>query len=278
MMSQMAQGAPVEVTSMWATAGKLARLAHLGEQFGYQYADTRYVNRGTQLFMVPEPQAQQQAQQAWAQFPQAAGGGQLPPVPAQAPELLKTQINFDLSGRHNEKRRLLAIIPITVIVLLRLMRDGSDAAVFWVPFWVLAVGLAVGMVFYTRKRHGVYEAQLQQAGYLQVPDPSGRVHYVPAGSSLAAHAIPSGAPQPGHGPVPQQQPPYGGGQAPQPHGGPYAQAPQQPQQPYAQPQAPYQQQPQAPYQQPQAQQPYGQPQHGQPQPYGQQPYGQPPQQ
>ncbi|NBE55454.1 hypothetical protein [Streptomyces boluensis] len=287
MMSLMAQGAPVEVTSMWATATKLTRLAHLGEQFGYQYLDARYVNRGTQLLMVPEPQAYQRAQQAWAQFPQAATGGPVPPLPAQAPDLLKAQINFDLSGRHNEKRRVLAIIPITLIVLLRLMRDGADAAVFWIPFWVFAVALAIGMVFYTRKRHGAYEAQLQQAGYVQVPDPTGRMHYVPAGSSLAAHAAP----------VPQQQ--YGGQQPQAPYEqpqAPYQQQPQAPQQhqqapqqhqpqhqapqqqPYGgqQPQAPYQQQPQAPYQQPQQQ--------NQQQPYGQQPQApyqqqqQPPQQ
>ncbi|MEV0598882.1 hypothetical protein AB0I82_06195 [Streptomyces sp. NPDC050315] len=216
MVSLMAQGAPVEVTSRWGTASKLARLAHLGEQFGYQYADAGYVNRGTQLLMVPDPQpqARQRAQQAWAQFPQAASGGPVPPLPALAPELLKAQVDFDLSGRHNEKRRLLAIIPITVIVLIQLMRDGGDSAVFWVPFWALAVCLAVGMVFYTRKRHATYEAQLQQAGYVQVLDPTGRVHYFPAGSSLAAQSAPVGGPQPGLGHMPPQQQSYG--QQPQP--------------------------------------------------------------
>ncbi|GAA0476905.1 hypothetical protein [Streptomyces olivaceiscleroticus] len=251
MVSLMAQGAPVHITSMWATAGKLTRLAHLGELFGYQYADARYVSGGTQLLMVPDlqPQAQQRAQQTWAQFPQAATGGPVPPLPAQAPELLRTQINFDLTGRHHEKRRAFAAIPITVVVLIQLMRDGADAAVFWVPFWVLAMCLAVGMIFYTRKRHTAHEARLQQAGYVQVTDPTGRVHYVPPGSSLAALTTPPGVPHPG----PAQTPPQ--------------------HQPYAQPS--YQQQPQAPHHP----QPYGQPQPPQ-QPYGQpqQPYGQPPQQ
>ncbi|MDI3421211.1 hypothetical protein [Streptomyces luteolus] len=271
MVRLMAQGAPVEVTSMWATAGRLSRLAHLGEQFGYQYADARYVSKGTQLLMVPDtqPQAQQRAQQAWAQFPQAAAGGQLPPLPQQAPELLKTQVHFDLSGRHNEKRRVLAVIPITVVVLLRLMRDGADAAVFWIPFWVFAMCLAVGMVFYHRKQHAKYGAQLQAAGYVQVPDPTGRVHYVPAGSSLAAHAVPMGPPA-GQVP-PQQQQPYGGQQFGN-------QSPQMAQPQYQQ-QAPpqqYQQQPYAPQpqQQPYAPQPQQQsqpPAYGQQAPYGQQP-------
>ncbi|MDQ8702689.1 hypothetical protein RCO28_09330 [Streptomyces sp. LHD-70] len=277
MVSLMAQGAPVEVTSMWATVGKLSRLAHLGEQFGYQYADARYVSKGTQLLMVPDtqPQAQQRAQQAWAQFPQAAAGGQLPPLPQQAPELLKTQVHFDLSGRHNEKRRVLAVIPITVVVLLRLMRDGADAAAFWIPFWVFAMCLAVGMVFYHRKQHAKYGAQLQAAGYVQVPDPTGRVHYVPAGSSLAAHAVPMGPPA-GQVP-PQQQQPYGGQQFGN-------QAPQVAQQQYQQqppPQQYQQQEPQQYQQQPYAPQPQQQPQppaYGQQQPYGgqpqQQPYGQ----
>ncbi|MFI8997868.1 hypothetical protein [Streptomyces sp. NPDC053542] len=259
MVSLMAQGAPVEVTNSWATVSKLARLAHLGEQFGYQYADARYVNRGTQLLLLPDPQPQayQRAQHAWAQFPQAATGGPVPPLPTHAPELLKAQINFDLTGRHNEKRRILAVIPITVIVLIQLMRDGGDSAVFWIPFWALAMCLAVGMVFYSRKRHTTHEAQLQQAGYVQVPDPTGRVHYVPAGSSLAAQGTPAGGPQPGPYPGPGQIPP-------QQH--PYAQPsyPQQAQAPYQQ--QPYGQQSHAPYQQPQAPQ----------QPYGQQP--QPPQQ
>ncbi|MDI3385013.1 hypothetical protein QIS99_02105 [Streptomyces sp. B-S-A8] len=276
MVSLMAQGAPVEVTSMWATVGKLSRLAHLGEQFGYQYADARYVSKGTQLLMVPDPQpqARQRAQQTWSQFPQAGTGGQLPPLPAQAPELLKTQVNFDLSGRHNEKRRLLAAIPITVVCLLRMMRGDEDAMVFWGAFWVLAICLAVGMVFYTRKRHAAYEAQLQAAGYVQVPDPTGRIHYVPAGSSLAAAAPP--VPQQQPQPQQQHQPPAYGHQAPPPAQPPYQQQPpaygQQPQPPV------HGQQPQPPaYGQ---QQPYGQQApYGQQQPYQQQPYQQqPPQQ
>ncbi|MFM9373439.1 hypothetical protein [Streptomyces sp. Da 82-17] len=268
MVGLMAQGAPVEVTSMWSTVGKLSRLAHLGEQFGYQYADARYVSKGTQLLMVPDPspQARQRAQQAWAQFPQAAAGGQLPPLPAQAPELLKTQVNFDLTGRHNEKRRVMAVIPITVICLLRLMRDGEDAAVFWIPFWILAMCLAVGMVFWTRKRHTTYEGQLRAAGYVQVPDPTGRIHYVPAGSGLAAQAGPPVPPVPQQGyaaPAPQQQ---------------YAPAPPAQQQQYQQAPAPGQPQ----YQQAPPQQQYQQqyPPQAQPPAYGQQaPYGQqPPQQ
>lgn len=258
MLSTMAQGAPVEVTNTWSSVSKLARLAHLAEQFGYQYADARYVSRGTQLLLVPDPlpQAQQRAQHTWAQFPQAATGGPVPPLPAQGPELLKAQVNFDLTGRHNEKRRLLAAIPITVIVLLRLLRDGADAAVFWIPFWLLLLVAAGGGVLYSRTRHEKFGAQLAAAGFVQVPDASGRLHYVPPGSSLAAGALPVGhVPAQQYAQQPQPQPPYG--QQPQ--------APQYQQPPAATP--PYQQ----PYgQQPAPQQPYPHPQ----QPYGQQPYGQ----
>ncbi|MGW0732027.1 hypothetical protein [Streptomyces sp. NPDC002851] len=277
MMTVMAQGAPVEVSLWAATMGKLARLAHLAEQFGYQYVDVQYASGNTLKLLLapdPSPQAQQLAQQSWAQYPQAGAGGQLPPLPGQAPELMKTRITYDLYGRHNEKRRLMAVPLLTVLVLFWILRDGEDSWMFWVPVWVLMMAIAGGGILWTRKKHAACEAQLRAAGFVPMQDPTGRVHYAPPGGQFMGQAPQQqgyGVPpqQQGYG-VPPQQQGYGGvpPQGQQPQQAPQVQQPHQPQQ--AQPQQPQQPYGVPPQQQPQQPGPgYGQ---------GQQPYGQPPQQ
>ncbi|RII14812.1 hypothetical protein DSC45_20875 [Streptomyces sp. YIM 130001] len=259
MLTAMAHGQPAEVTSYWGSVNKLSRIAHLAEQFGYQYVDVAWPNlgqSGVRMLLVPDqsPQARQRAQQAWAQYP-LTGNSPLPPLPDQAPELLKTWIKCGLYARHNEKRRLLITVPLlTVIVASQILLRGAEAAPYWGAFWALAMVAAGGETLRRRRQHVACAQQLQAAGFTQVNDSWGRLHYAPPGSRLAGQGQ---QPFPQQTPHPPQQQPYGAPQQ-QPHPQhfqhqPYGQPQQQPygQQAYAPQQPPYGQ-PQQPYQGPPA--------------------------
>ena len=283
-----------------ASVKKLARLAFIAEQFGYQYADVRQAgNNGLRMLIVPDPspQAQTRAAQNWAQYPQAGDGKSLPPFVPDALELLKARINFDLTGKSAEKRMGFGAVGITVGMAIGVARSSGDGVVFVIGMWVLLMAILVVGFVVTRKRNAKFAARLQAAGFAPVADETGRVRYLPPGSQLPGHGNPfAGQPQmqgqPGQGnPFAGQQPASGPYQQ-QPAPGPYQQQPYAPQQPYAAPQAhapapgPYGGQPApapgpyggqpgqpapGPYAQPQPQsQPYAQPQpnnpYGQPQP------------
>ncbi|MFJ5061370.1 hypothetical protein ACIP96_18385 [Streptomyces nigra] len=281
MLRLIASGQPVELTSPMASVKKLAHLAFIAQQFGYEYLDVKQGGRNNALVMLiapdPSPQARARAAQNWAQYPDAGDGVSVPPLVPDAHELLKARINFDLTGRHVEKRLYWAAAGITggfFFSALKADMEG-DSAFFAVLSWLgLMALLAVGVVV-TRKRNAKFAARLTAAGFTPVRDETGRLRYLPAsGSGPYGRQAPAAAPgvPGGYG---QQAPAAPGGygqQAPAPYAqpaapGPYA-APQVAQQPYP-PQQP--QQPQGPYAAP-PQQPYGQA-YGQPQ----QPYGQPPQ-
>ncbi|MER7717235.1 hypothetical protein ABTX99_09805 [Streptomyces flaveolus] len=259
MLRLMASGEPVEVTSAMASVKKLARLAFVAQQFGYEYADVRQGggnNSRLEMLIVPDPspQARARAAQNWAQYPQAGDGVSVPPLVPDAFELLKARINFDLTGKSAEKRMGYGALGVTVGCAVLAFRAGGQsddfvmAAVVWV--FVLAL-LGVGLLV-TRKRNAKFAARLQAAGFLPVADETGRVRYLPPGAHLPGHGNPFG------GAAPVAATPYGhpapGGYG-HPAPGPYA-----PQQPYPAQGAygqPYPPQPQAPYAPPQ-QQPYPQ--------------------
>jgi hypothetical protein len=265
MFQLMAAGEAVQLTSPMASVKKLARLAFIAQQFGYEYADAQQGGRNGQLRMLivpdPSPQAQARAAQNWAQYPQAGDGESLPPVIPDALELLKARINFDLTGKNAEKRMGYGAVGVTVGSVILAYRIGGDSTAFVGAgiFWVVMMAiLGIGFVV-TRKRNVKFAARLQAAGFAPVTEEGGRVRYLP----------PGGYPQPYQ---PQQQfPPQQqyipGAYGQQPAAGPYGQG---------QPQAA------GPYEQPQAAGPYGQQVPGQvPGPYGQQgpaagPYGQQP--
>ncbi|MEU0450847.1 hypothetical protein [Streptomyces tendae] len=298
MLQLMASGEPVQLTSRMSSVKKLAKLAFVAQQFGYEYADVRQSggnNAALTMLLVPDPspQARTRAAQNWAQYPNAGDGVSLPPLVPDAFELLKARINFDLTGKNAQKNMGYGALGGTVACVVIAFREGgsSDDFVLSGIIWlVLMVALGLGFLV-TRKRNAKFAARLQAAGFMPAADETGRVRYLPPGGQLPGHGNPFGAapggygqPAPGpYGAQPPQQQPYGGPpqapQAPQPY------APQpgpQAQQPYAAPQAaqpyPPQQapqpyaQPQQPYAPPQAQQPYppqGYPQqnpHWQPQP------------
>ncbi|AVH58464.1 hypothetical protein C4B68_24840 [Streptomyces dengpaensis] len=233
MFQLMASGEAVELTSPMAPVKKLARLAFVAQQFGYEYADVRQGGgRDASLKMLlvpdPSPQARARAAQNWAQFPKAADGESLPPVIPDALELLKARINFDLTGKSAEKRMLYGVVGVTVACLILAVRTGGDSVAFVVAgvFWaVLMAVFGIGLVV-TRKRNAKFAARLQAAGFTPVTEEGGRVRYLPPAAYAAQQHMPgtyasyapgSYAPQaPGsYAPQAPAQPPAPGSYAPQ---------------------------------------------------------------
>ncbi|MFF5967385.1 hypothetical protein ACFY64_27395 [Streptomyces collinus] len=295
MLRLMASGEPVELTSPMASVKKLARLAFVAQQFGYEYADVRQSsgrNGALTMLLVPDPspQARARAGQNWAQYPDAADGVSVPPVVPDAFELLKARINFDLTGKHAEKRMGYGALGVTVGCAILGFRFGgqSDDFVAAGVVWVLLMAVfGIGLVV-TRKRNAKFAARLQAAGFLPVTDENGRTRYLPPGVQLPGQGNPfAGGPygqqapgpyaqpapgpyaQPAPGPYAQPAPapapaPYGGQPAPAPYPGQPAPAPAP---------GPYGAQPPGPYGQPG---PYSQP-YNPPHPQQQNPHWQPPQ-
>ncbi|MFD3313958.1 hypothetical protein [Streptomyces sp. NPDC058694] len=229
MFQLMAGGGAVEVTSAMASVKKLARLAFVAQQFGYEYADVRQGgghNGALKMLIVPDPSphARQRAAQNWAQFPQAASGGPLPPFVPDALELLKARINFDLTGKSAEKRMLYGALGGTVGCVILAMRTGGDGVAFAGSgvVWALLLGvLGIGFAV-TRKRNAKFAARLRAAGFTPVTDETGRVRYLPQGAQAPGYAnlVPGYAtPQPGHAN------PFGGAAGTPGAGGPYAPQP-----------------------------------------------------
>ncbi|MFF8775687.1 hypothetical protein ACF07W_00290 [Streptomyces sp. NPDC015140] len=283
MLRLMASGEPVELTSPMASVKKLAKLAFVAQQFGYEYADARQgggSNGSLTMLLVPDPspQARARAAQNWAQYPNAGDGVSVPPLVPDAFELLKARINFDLTGKSAEKRMGYGALGVTIGCVVLAYRSGGSsddfvvAAVVWLA--VLAI-LGVGFLV-TRKRNAKFAARLRAAGFVPTADETGRVRYLPPGGQLLGHGNPFGGAQGGHAApggygVPGGYGAPGGYPAPRGYGAPggYAQpAPAQ----YAQPQQQYPQQPYAPPQGPQ--QPYPPQAHPQQQPYPPQPASQ----
>ncbi|WDV52052.1 hypothetical protein PV963_17550 [Streptomyces coeruleorubidus] len=253
MLRLMASGEPVELTSPMASVKKLARLAFVAQQFGYEYADVRQsTGRNGALTMLilpdPSPQARARAAQNWAQYPSAGDGVSLPPLVPDAFELLKARINFDLTGKNAEKRMGYVALGITAGCVVLAFRTGGESfdfiasGVVWLLFMaILGIGLLV-----TRKRNTKFAARLQAAGFMPMTDENGRVRYLPPGQQMPGHGNPfgggpygggPGAGAPGHAGAPGQPPGMPGrpGGMPTPAGGAPAGYGQQAPGPYAQP-------------------------------------------
>lgn len=277
MLRLMEGGGPVTVTSSMASVRKLAELAYIAQQFGYEYADARAGggrNNALKMMIVPDPgpQATSRAAQNRAQYPDARDGVRLPPLVPDAVELLKLRIKFDLS-RVTPQRTAGALLGLTLGCAALAVRLGADAVSFAIMgcIWAALTVLLAASLPLNRRRGAKFAAQLHAAGFRPVTEKDGRVRYLPPGTALpgqhvqtgpygpygAQAAGPWGTPQ-GAPPIPQQGQP--GAPAP---AAPYAPAPA----PYAQPPGPY-----AP---PQPPGPYGQqpPYDPRQAPYGQAPQG-----
>ncbi|MCG7207156.1 hypothetical protein [Streptomyces arenae] len=259
MFQLMASGEPVELTNAWSSVKKLARLAFVAQQFGYEYADARHAgsrNSVLKLLIVPDhsPQGRARAAQNWAQFPNAADGVSLPPLVPDAVELLKARIQFDLTGKNAEKRMLISAGAITLGLIFAAVRNGGGTGPVVISGVVWGIAMAfIGLGFFvTRGRNGKFAQRLQAAGFMPVTGEGGRVRYLPPGTPMPMQqgVMQQGPMQHPKHQAPQQPGPYGpySGQGGQPGYGPYGGQPpaapaptgygQQPAGPYAPPQQP----------------------------------------
>ncbi|WP_234543308.1 hypothetical protein [Streptomyces shenzhenensis] len=240
MFQLMAGGEPVELTNAWGSVKKLARLAFVAQQFGYEYADARRTgsrNNVLKLLIVPDnsPQGRARAAQNWAQYPNAADGVSLPPLVPDAVELLRARIQFDLTGKNAEKRMAVSAGAITLGLVFAAVRNGGGTGPVVIAgvVWVIAMAVMGLGFFVTRGRNAKFAQRLQAAGFVPVTDQSGRVRYLPPGTPMPMQ---QGSMQQGpmqQGPMqqgPMQHPQY---QPPQPHPQPqYQPGPYGPYSPY----------------------------------------------
>uniref|UniRef100_A0AAU3I9J1 Integral membrane protein n=1 Tax=Streptomyces sp. NBC_01393 TaxID=2903851 RepID=A0AAU3I9J1_9ACTN len=198
MLRQMASGEPVQVTSAMASMKKLARLAFIAQQFGYEYADVRQggpQGNGFVMLIVPDPspQARTRAEQNRVQYPSASDGGALPALVPDEVELLKARIAFDLAARYTEKQ--LTVImgvgfsTLAVCLGLQLGADTTAVVVAGIAWAALMAFVPVGLVV-NRRYRAKHVARLQAAGFTPVTERSGRLRYLPRGGQLPGHGNP----------------------------------------------------------------------------------------
>ncbi|MEU5062076.1 MULTISPECIES: hypothetical protein [unclassified Streptomyces] len=194
MLREMATGEAVQVTSSMSSIGKIAELAVIAEQFGYQYSDVRRGN-GYVMSLVadPGPQARARASRNWAQYPEALDGGALPPFMPEAFQLLKACITFDLTSGVSDKQKLIiASLGITVMAVSVVAGLHADTTSFVVAgvVWVVLMSLLPLLNVAGRRYKAKFAAQLSAAGFTPVTDQSGRLRYLPPGGQLPGHGNP----------------------------------------------------------------------------------------
>ncbi|CAL9519440.1 hypothetical protein SUDANB176_03821 [Streptomyces sp. enrichment culture] len=197
MLRRMESGEPVQITSHMTTLKKLARLACVARQFGYEYADARQgggpQGNGMVLLFVPDagPQARARAARNRARYPHAGDGGELPPLEPAEVELLKARIGFDLATTYTEKQLLvISVVGFTALAVSLALQLGADATavvVAGVVWAVLMALLPVGVVYNRRYRAGQADL-LRAAGFTPVTERSGRLRYVPPPATADPHA------------------------------------------------------------------------------------------
>ncbi|MDO0914530.1 hypothetical protein QQM39_27970 [Streptomyces sp. DT2A-34] len=199
MLQLMASGGPVELTSPMASVKKLAKLAVVAQQFGYEYLDVRQSTgrNGALIMMIapdPSPQARARAAQNRAQYPNAHDGVSVPPLVPDAFELLKARINFDLTGKNAEKRAGYAAVGVTLGAGILGVRLGGDASAWIAALLTWAFFMAIlGVVFLVnRKRNAKFAARLRSAGFMPFTEESGRVRYLPPGTRLPGQPFAAG--------------------------------------------------------------------------------------
>ncbi|KAB1977418.1 hypothetical protein [Streptomyces triticiradicis] len=199
MLRQMASGEPVQVVTARASMKKIARLAFIAQQFGYEYADVRQgggaQGNGFTMLIVPDPspQARARAEQSRARYPDAVDGGALPELAPDEVELLKARISFDLATRYTEKQLVVILVAgfstLAVCLGLQLGADTTAAVVAGITWAALMALVPVGLVV-NRRYRAKYAALLQAAGFTPVTERSGRLRYVPREGQLPGHGNP----------------------------------------------------------------------------------------
>ncbi|MFJ9005070.1 hypothetical protein [Streptomyces canus] len=175
---------------------RLARLAFIAEQFGYEYADLQMTsdNKFT-LFIVPDPspEGRQRAAQNRAQYPDADEGVALPPVVPDAIDLLKARMVVDTGSQYSDKLPtgiLIFFLTMTAAAICFRLRAETAAVVIVGIVWAALMALLPVLLVYSRRYRSKYAAQLKAAGFTPVTDRNGRLRYVPPGGQLPGHGNP----------------------------------------------------------------------------------------
>ncbi|WP_445524372.1 hypothetical protein [Streptomyces cyslabdanicus] len=178
---------------------RLTRLAFIAQQFGYEYADVwQGGGPGGNAFVMlivsdPSPQARARAARNWAQYPDAADGGALPPLVPDEVELLKARITFDITAKFTDRQRALiaaaGAVPLALLVGFEI-GAGVNAVVLAGAVWAAVMALVPLGLAVNRRYRAKYAARLEAAGYTTVTDPSGRLRYVPPDGRLPGHGNP----------------------------------------------------------------------------------------
>jgi hypothetical protein len=191
MLRQMTSGGPVRVGPVMGTTRRYAELAFIAQQFGYEYADlvTGGGSRSREhvMLLVPDssPQAQARAARNWAEYPNAADGGVLPPLAPEAVELLYARITFDVTSRADTGKVVAAALGFTAVAAALGFRLGNDTTAWVVAgsIWVALAGILLpALLINSRRLTAKYVATLRAAGYTPVTDQRGRLRYLPPAS------------------------------------------------------------------------------------------------
>lgn len=199
MLREMASGEPVRMTVSGWSWKRLARLAFIAEQFGYQYADLQMTSDNKfALFIVPDPspEGRQRAAQNRAQYPDADEGVALPPGVPDAIDLLKARMVVDTGSQHSDKLRtgiLIFFLTMSAAVVIFRLRAETAAIVVVGIVWAALMALLPVLLAYSRRYRAKYAAQLRAAGFTPVTDGNGRLRYVPPGGQLPGRRNPFGA-------------------------------------------------------------------------------------
>ncbi|MEU5223328.1 hypothetical protein AB0G55_11775 [Streptomyces toyocaensis] len=201
MLRRMESGEPVQVTRTLASTTRLARLAAMAREFGYDYADVHQgggaQGNGYVVALVPDPgpRARARAARNRARHPGASDGGPLPALAPDEVELLKARITYDITAMYTG-RQLIVLTGVGAVPLalpVGLAADTGTTAVLVVTcaVWaalmaLLPVGFAVNRRFRAR-----YAAVLRAAGFTPVTEPGGRLRYLPSGGT-PGHGNPFG--------------------------------------------------------------------------------------
>jgi hypothetical protein len=192
MLREIAGGAPVEV-SLATTTKRLSRLAFIAEQFGYEYADIWQTGGQQNRFVLlivpdPSPQARTRAARNWTRYPDAANGGELPPLIPEAIKLLRARMRFDLTAQRTSKvLTVFAVSSITslavgtVALSTEFGADPTTAMVIAGITWISLMPLVPLVLLLNRRSKEKHAARLEAAGFTPETDHSGRLRYVPPG-------------------------------------------------------------------------------------------------